>query len=65
MHRSKLRKSFGRVAVCHQTIIATKEGNAVDLPDNIPNLMLAYLNELNGDRLETELDNLTVQFVQI
>ncbi|MEH2404200.1 hypothetical protein [Nostoc sp.] len=27
---------------------------------NIPDLILAYLNELNRDRLETKLDNLTV-----
>ncbi|MEH2246548.1 hypothetical protein [Nostoc sp.] len=46
-------------------MIATKEGNAVDLPDNIPDLMLAYLNEPNCDRWETEPDNLTVQLVQI
>nr|MDZ8228507.1 hypothetical protein [Nostoc sp. ChiQUE02] len=38
-------------------MIATKEENS----DNIPELMLAYLNELNCDRLETELDNRTVQ----
>ncbi|WP_334772378.1 hypothetical protein [Nostoc sp.] len=38
-------------------MIATKEGNS----DNIPELMLAYLNKLNCDRLETESDNLTVQ----
>ncbi|MFQ4141498.1 PBS lyase [Chlorogloeopsis sp. ULAP02] len=44
-----------------EQMIATKEGNAVDLPDNIPDLMLAYLNELNRDRLETEPDNRTVQ----
>ncbi|MEH1969154.1 MAG: hypothetical protein V7K91_22040 [Nostoc sp.] len=40
-----------------QRMIATKEGNS----DNIPELMLAYLNKLNCDRLETESDNLTVQ----
>ncbi|MEH2420534.1 MAG: hypothetical protein V7K48_06180 [Nostoc sp.] len=44
-------------------MITTKEGNAIDLPDNILDLMLAYLNELNCDRLETKPDKLTVQLV--
>ncbi|MBD2170193.1 HEAT repeat domain-containing protein, partial [Anabaena cylindrica] len=44
-----------------EQMIATKEGTASDLPENIPDLMLAYLNELNRDRLETEPNNRTVQ----
>jgi hypothetical protein len=46
-----------REAVCYQTVIATKQGNVTDVPDNIPDLILVYFNELNCDRLETELDN--------
>ncbi|AFY32265.1 HEAT repeat domain-containing protein [Calothrix sp. PCC 7507] len=44
-----------------EQMIATKEGTAIDLPENIPDLMLAYLNELNRDRLATEPNNRTVQ----
>jgi hypothetical protein len=41
--------------------IAAKEGTAADLPDNIPDLMLGYLNELNRGAAENEPDNRTVQ----
>ncbi|WP_375510664.1 hypothetical protein [uncultured Nostoc sp.] len=50
-------KAFCREAACCQTMIATKQGNVIDLPDNIPDLRLVYLNELNCDRLETEPNN--------
>ncbi|MCC5649443.1 hypothetical protein LC609_06225 [Nostoc sp. XA013] len=46
-----------REAGCCQTVIATKRGNVTYLPDNIPDLILVYFNELNCDRFETELDN--------
>ncbi len=42
-------------------MIATKQGNGVDLPDNIPYLRLVYLNELNCDRPETKPDNCTLK----
>ncbi|QFS44967.1 hypothetical protein [Nostoc sphaeroides] len=29
----------------------------IDLPDNIPDLRLVYLNELNCDRLQTQPNN--------
>lgn len=43
-------------------LIATKEGSeADDLPDNIPDLMLCYLNRLNDSvKEENKPDNLTV-----
>ena len=44
-----------------EQMIATKEGTAIDLPNNIPDLMLAYLNELNRGAAENEPDNRTVQ----
>ncbi|MBD2441598.1 HEAT repeat domain-containing protein [Nostoc sp. FACHB-110] len=44
-----------------EQMIATKEGTAIDLPENIPDLMLAYINELNRDRLATEPNNRIVQ----
>lgn len=44
-----------------EQMIASKEGIAVDLPNNIPDLMLAYLNELNRNKAENEPDNRTVQ----
>ncbi|MEH2044868.1 hypothetical protein [Nostoc sp.] len=40
-------------------MIATKEGNTLDFPDNIPDLMLVYLHKLNCDRPDTEPDNPT------
>ncbi|NJK52289.1 MAG: HEAT repeat domain-containing protein [Leptolyngbyaceae cyanobacterium SU_3_3] len=44
-----------------EQMIAKKEGIAEEnLPDNIPDLMLSYLNELNRDAAEDEPDNLTV-----
>lgn len=44
-----------------EQMIATKDGNAGEhLPDNIPDLMLSYLNELNRDHGEDEPDNPTV-----
>lgn len=44
-----------------EQMIAKKEDVAEDkLPDNIPDLMLSYLNELNRDADENEPDNLTV-----
>ncbi|MEH1838360.1 MAG: hypothetical protein V7L20_06260 [Nostoc sp.] len=33
----------------------------IDLPDNIADFFLAYLNELNCDRLETEPNNFISQ----
>ncbi|MCC5665001.1 hypothetical protein LC653_14000 [Nostoc sp. CHAB 5784] len=39
-------------------IQAIREGNTIDLPDNVPDFILAYLNELNCDRLENEPNNL-------
>jgi len=44
-----------------EQMIAIKEGTAIDLPNNIPDLMLAYLNELNRGAAENEPDNRTVQ----
>ncbi len=44
-----------------EQMIAAKEGTAADLPDNIPDLMLAYLNELNRDAADNEPDNRTIQ----
>lgn len=44
-----------------EQMIAAKEGTAANLPDNIPDLMLAYLNELNRDAADNEPDNRTVQ----
>ena len=41
--------------------IAAKEGNQEKLPENIPDLMLEYLNQLN--RKETELDDRAVHSV--
>lgn len=43
-----------------EQMIAKKEGSEGILPDNIPDLMLSYLNELNRDTAEDEPDNLTV-----
>ncbi|MER3433019.1 MAG: PBS lyase [Leptolyngbya sp. ERB_1_1] len=43
-----------------EQMIAKKEGSEGILPDNIPDLMLSYLNELNRDVTEDEPDNLTV-----
>jgi HEAT repeat protein len=51
-----------------EQMIARKEGNTTEfstqlsapLPDNIPDLMLSYLNELNRDVAEDEPDNPTV-----
>ncbi|HTL90347.1 MAG TPA: HEAT repeat domain-containing protein, partial [Leptolyngbya sp.] len=43
-----------------EQMIAKKEGSEGILPDNIPDLMLSYLNELNRDTAEHEPDNLTV-----
>lgn len=43
-----------------EQMIAKKEGSDGILPDNIPDLMLSYLNELNRDATEEEPDNLTV-----
>jgi len=44
-----------------EQMIATKEGTAVDLPDNIPDLMLSYLNELNRGAVDNEPNTRTVQ----
>lgn len=44
-----------------EQMIAAKEGTAANLPDNIPDLMLAYLNELNRDAADNEPDNRTIQ----
>ncbi|WP_375503782.1 hypothetical protein [uncultured Nostoc sp.] len=54
-----------REGACDQAIIAIKQGNVIDLPENIPDFILAHLNKLNCDRSETEPDNPTVQLVQI
>jgi HEAT repeat protein len=43
-----------------EQMISKKEGSDGILPDNIPDLMLSYLNELNRDATEEEPDNLTV-----
>ncbi|WP_219930037.1 hypothetical protein [Nostoc commune] len=43
-----------REQACYQTIITIKQENVINLPDNIPDLILAHLNQLNCDRLETE-----------
>ncbi|MBW4442729.1 MAG: HEAT repeat domain-containing protein [Plectolyngbya sp. WJT66-NPBG17] len=43
-----------------EQMIAKKEGSEGILPDNIPDLMLSYLNELNRDTAEDEPDNLIV-----
>ena len=44
-----------------EQMIAKEEGVSEDhLPDNIPDLMLSYLNELNRDAAEDEPDNSTV-----
>lgn len=43
-----------------EQMIAKKDGSEGILPDNIPDLMLSYLNELNRDVTEEEPDNLTV-----
>ncbi len=45
-----------------EQMIAAKEGTGKqDLPDNIPELMLSYLNELNQNVVNDTLDNCTVQ----
>ncbi len=45
-----------------EQMIAAKEGLSVgDLPNNIPDLMLCYLNELNRSVTGDKLDNRTVQ----
>jgi len=45
-----------------EQMIAAKEGTGKqDLPDNIPELMLSYLNELNQNVVNETLDNCTVQ----
>ncbi|WP_199245211.1 HEAT repeat domain-containing protein [[Phormidium] sp. ETS-05] len=42
-------------------LISKMEGNGTeDLPENIPDLMLSYLNELNRDVTENKLDERTV-----
>ncbi|MGG6266365.1 HEAT repeat domain-containing protein [Leptolyngbya sp. AN03gr2] len=43
-----------------EQMIAKKEGSEGILPDNIPDLMLSYLNELNRDAAEDEPDNIAV-----
>jgi HEAT repeat protein len=43
-----------------EQMIAKKDGSEGILPDNIPDLMLSYLNELNRDVAEGEPDNVTV-----
>ncbi|PSB22113.1 PBS lyase [Phormidesmis priestleyi ULC007] len=44
-----------------EQMIAKEEGISEDnLPDNIPDLMLSYLNELNRDAAEDEPDNSTI-----
>ena len=44
-----------------EQMIAKEEGVSEDnLPDNIPDLMLSYLNELNRDAAENEPDNSTI-----
>jgi HEAT repeat protein len=43
-----------------EQMIAKKDGSEDSLPDNIPDLMLSYLNELNRDVTEEEPNNLTV-----
>jgi HEAT repeat protein len=43
-----------------EQMIAKKDGSEGILPDNIPDLMLSYLNELNRDVTEEEPNNLTV-----
>lgn len=43
-----------------EQMIAKKDGSEDTLPDNIPDLMLSYLNELNRDTAEDEPDNLMV-----
>lgn len=43
-----------------EQMVAKKEGSEGVLPDNIPDLMLSYLNELNRDAAEDDPDNLTV-----
>ena len=47
-------KAFCREAACCQTMIATKQGNVIDLPDNIPDFILAYLNKLIARDWELE-----------
>lgn len=43
-----------------EQMIAKKEGSEGILPDNTPDLMLSYLNELNRDTAEEDPDNLIV-----
>ena len=43
-----------------EQMIAKKEGSEGILPDNIPDLMLSYLNELNRDVADDQPDNLLV-----
>ncbi|MCC5601017.1 hypothetical protein [Nostoc favosum] len=54
LQRSKLRRPSRREVGYRQAI---REGNTIDLPDNIPDFILVYLNELNCDRLENEPSN--------
>ncbi|RCJ40966.1 hypothetical protein A6770_36805 [Nostoc minutum NIES-26] len=44
-----------------EQMIATKQGLADNLPNNIPDLMLAYINELNRGATNNEPDNRTIQ----
>ncbi|HEY9671650.1 MAG TPA: HEAT repeat domain-containing protein [Waterburya sp.] len=45
-----------------EQLIAAKDGTITDqLPDNIPDLMLSYLNELNRDVSGDKLDNYAIQ----
>ncbi|WP_156823734.1 hypothetical protein [Oscillatoria acuminata] len=44
-----------------EQLISAKEGyQSADLPENIPDLMLSYLNELNRDVTEDKLDDRTL-----
>jgi hypothetical protein len=42
-------------------LVAHREGATEDLPDNVPELMLCYLNELNRNATQSEHDDRTVQ----
>lgn len=49
------------IAVKDGTTLGASPGSPLQLPDNIPDLMLSYLNELNRDVSSDKFDDRTVQ----
>ncbi|MFN6571135.1 HEAT repeat domain-containing protein [Dendronalium sp. ChiSLP03b] len=58
-----LAKLYGEQLI---TAVETRQGTSLQIPENIPNLMLGYLNELNRDVTTDKLDDRTLhQYAKI